>query len=154
MGFNTGLTWHHNVMVARVVIILSIAMAKGIWWCLEQPKGSLLESHVLFQRTLHLPGVNVSRVLCSLGHFGADSMKPVWVYSSNSPRGLNELLYVYVCLCIKKHAYKYIYIYIYTFIYIYIYIYIHTYLHNTSLIRCICGGPYKWRRYPKLDGFE
>ena len=83
MGHNTGVTHLHNIMVGRVVILLIIAMAKKIWWCLEQPKGSLLEGHVLFQRMLYLRHVAVSRATCSLGHFGADSLKPVWIYSSN-----------------------------------------------------------------------
>ena len=85
MGFNTGLTFQHNIMVARVCVILCIALAKQIWWCLEQPKGSLLEGHTLFQKVLAFRHVNVYRTCCSLGHFGADSMKPVWIYSSNSP---------------------------------------------------------------------
>lgn len=82
MGHGEGVTGLHNIMVGRVVVLLVIAMAKKIWWCLEQPKGSLLEGHALFQRMLSLLHVSVSRVCCSLGHFGADSMKPVWVYSS------------------------------------------------------------------------
>ena len=84
MGHGEGVTGLHNIMVGRVVCLLVIAMAKRIWWCLEQPKGSLLEGHVLFQRMLGLLHVSVSRVCCSLGHFGADSIKPVWVYSSAS----------------------------------------------------------------------
>ena len=145
MGFNTGLTWKHNVMVARVVIILTIAMSKGIWWCLEQPKGSLLESHILFQKMLSLVGVSVSRVLCSLGHFGADSMKPVWVYSSDF---LTVLQQFWSC--------KIVYVYIYNFIYIYTrthtYIYIHIQDIPTSLRRCICGGSHNGG-VPKKDGY-
>ena len=82
MGHGQGSTGSHNVMVGRVVCLLVLAMARKVWWCLEQPKGSLLEGHVLFQRMLNLFHVSVNRVCCSLGHFGADSMKPVWVYSS------------------------------------------------------------------------
>lgn len=70
-------------MVGRMAIILAIAMAKGVVWCLEQPKGSLLEQHVLFQAMLKLKEVCVSRTTCSLGWFGSDTLKPVWVYSSN-----------------------------------------------------------------------
>ena len=92
MGFNTGLTFQHNIMVARVCVILCIALAKQIWWCLEQPKGSLLEGHTLFQKVLAFRHVNVYRTCCSLGHFGADSMKPVWIYSSNSPNRKKEVL--------------------------------------------------------------
>ena len=83
MGSNQGTCGLHNIMVARLIILLVICMAKKVWWCLEQPRGSLLEGHVLFQRMLQLPLVVVERVTCCLGHFGGDSMKPIWVYSSN-----------------------------------------------------------------------
>ena len=87
MGCNTGVTAEHNVMVARVVLLLCIAAAKGCWWMLEQPKGSLLESHVAFQLFLRMvPKLNtsVSRFSTSLCWFGADTRKPLWVYSSRS----------------------------------------------------------------------
>ena len=84
MGSNIGVTGLHNIMVGRVVILLCLAMAKKIWWCLEQPKGSLLEGHELFQRMLALRHTAVSRVSCSLGHFGGESLKPIWVYTSPS----------------------------------------------------------------------
>lgn len=82
MGSDVGVTGEHNTMVARVCIILVLAMAKGCWWMLEQPKGSLLSGHTLFQQVLRLCNVVVSRATCNLGEFGADSKKPVWVYSS------------------------------------------------------------------------
>ena len=84
MGHGKGATGSHNIMVGRVICLLVIAMAKKVWWCLEQPKGSLLEGHVLFQAMLNLLNVSVSRICCSLGHFGADSQKPIWVYGSTS----------------------------------------------------------------------
>ena len=49
MGSNTGVTGLHNLMVGRVVVLLTLAVAKGVWWRLEQPRGSLLEGHLLFQ---------------------------------------------------------------------------------------------------------
>ena len=82
MGSNVGKTGEHNIMVGRVCILLCMALAKRIWWCMEQPKGSLLEGHVLFQAFLKLKHVLVSRSTCSLGWFGADTLKPIWVYSS------------------------------------------------------------------------
>ncbi|CAK9085318.1 unnamed protein product [Durusdinium trenchii] len=87
MGSNIGVTGLHNIMVGRVVILLCLAMAKKIWWCLEQPKGSLLEGHELFQRMLALRHTAVSRVSCSLGHFGGESLKPIWVYTSEAYAG-------------------------------------------------------------------
>ena len=86
MGSNQGVTGEHNIMVGRVVILLCLAVAKQIWWCLEQPKGSLLEGHLLFQAFLRLTHVRTVRTCCNLGWFGADTLKPVWIYSSNSKR--------------------------------------------------------------------
>ena len=83
-------------MVARLVVLLIICMARKIWWCLEQPKGSLLSGHVLFQRMLQLQHVAVTRVTCCLGHFGADSMKPIWVYSSSWSSLLSSCLFKFL----------------------------------------------------------
>lgn len=83
MGSNAGKTGEHNIMVGRVAILLALAAAKCCWWNMEQPKNSLLEGHVLFQSFLKLKQVAVTRVTCCLGYFGADTLKPVWIYSSN-----------------------------------------------------------------------
>ena len=91
MGCNTGVTRDHNVMVARLVLLLCIAASKGCWWMMEQPKGSLLEGHVAFQmflRMLKKLNTSVSRCSTSLCWFGADTRKPLWVYSS--PLELNS----------------------------------------------------------------
>ena len=82
MGSGVGTTGLRNIMVGRVCILLVLALAKQAWWCLEQPKGSLLEGHYLFQAMLKLKHTSVTRVTCSLGWFGADTLKPVWIYSS------------------------------------------------------------------------
>lgn len=82
MGSGVGKTGQRNIMVGRVCILLVLALAKQVWWCMEQPKGSLLEGHLLFQAMLKLKHTAVSRVTCSLGWFGADTLKPVWIYSS------------------------------------------------------------------------
>ena len=86
MGSNVGVTYDHNVMVGRVIVLLCLCWAKGIWWMMEQPKGSLLEGHVLFQAMLKLKHVAVTRTTCSLGWFGADTLKPIWIYSSISAK--------------------------------------------------------------------
>ena len=36
MGSNQGTCGLHNIMVARLIILLVICMAKKVWWCLEQ----------------------------------------------------------------------------------------------------------------------
>lgn len=88
MGHNKGATGCHNIMVARVVVLLCLAMAKKIWWSLEQPKGSLLEGHVLFQSMLRLATVRVSKISTSLVWFGGDTRKPLWIWSSISVKDL------------------------------------------------------------------
>lgn len=85
MGCEIGLTAKHNTMVARVVVLLCLAVAKGVWWSLEQPKGSQLEYHHLFQAFLKLlkrHGMSVRRTSTSLGWFGGETKKPLWIYSS------------------------------------------------------------------------
>ena len=82
MGCGKGKTQEHNIMVGRVVVLLCLAWARQVWWCMEQPKGSLLEGHTLFQAMLRLKQVFVTKTTCSLGWFGADTLKPIWVYSS------------------------------------------------------------------------
>ena len=85
MGSCKGTTYLHNLMVGRVSVLILIAVAKAVWWKLEQPKGSLLEGHLLFQALLRLLEklkVKVTRVSTSLCWFGADTVKPLWVYSS------------------------------------------------------------------------
>ncbi|CAK8985427.1 30S ribosomal protein S6 [Durusdinium trenchii] len=78
-----------NLMVARLTILLAIAVAKRCMWPLEQPVNSLLDGHVLFQQFLRLKQVTCYRVSTSLSWFGADTRKPLWVYSSR--REIQEL---------------------------------------------------------------
>ena len=85
MGSNKHSTRLGNVMVGRVVVLLLLAASKAIWFRLEQPKGSLLEGHVLFQAMLRILRnlcVKVTKTTTSLCWFGADTQKPLRVYSS------------------------------------------------------------------------
>ena len=81
MGSGKGKTGEHNIMVGRVAMLLALAAAKCCGWNMEHPKNSLLEGHVLFQSFLRLKHIAVTRVTWRLGHFGADTLKPVWIYS-------------------------------------------------------------------------
>ncbi|CAK9081794.1 unnamed protein product [Durusdinium trenchii] len=71
-----------NLMVGRLMVLMLLAYAKRCWWSLEQPCNSLLEGHVLFQELLRFRELAVVRVSTSLGWFGSDSKKPLWIYSS------------------------------------------------------------------------
>ena len=72
-----------NIMVARVMVLVLLASAKGCWWLLEQPGSSLMEYHPTFQKTLGLLG-SVRRLSLNLGDFGHQSRKATLLYSRNS----------------------------------------------------------------------
>ena len=69
-----------NTMVARCALLLFLAAARGIWFVLEQPRGSLLEYHPAMQRVLKL--VRVWRKHVRMGDFAAPTEKGIWLYSS------------------------------------------------------------------------
>ncbi|CAK9085109.1 unnamed protein product [Durusdinium trenchii] len=69
-----------NTMVARCALLLFLAAARGIWFVLEQPRGSLLEYHPAMQRVLKL--VRVWRKHVRMGDFAAPTEKGTWLYSS------------------------------------------------------------------------
>lgn len=45
LGSGKGATAIGNLMAARVAILLLVATSRGLFWVLEQPKGSLFEFH-------------------------------------------------------------------------------------------------------------
>ena len=67
-------------MVSRCAILLLLAAAKGVWFCLEQPRGSLLEYHPLIQCVLKL--IKIYRTHIRMSDFAANSEKGTWLYSS------------------------------------------------------------------------
>ena len=71
-----------NLMVARVMVLVLLASAKGCWWLLEQPGSSLMEYHPTFQKTLAILG-SVRRLSLNLGDFGHQSRKATLLYSRN-----------------------------------------------------------------------
>lgn len=71
-----------NHQVARVALLLLLASAKGIWWCLEQPRGSLLELHPMMQKVFKL--LRVWRKHVRMSDFCAPTEKGTWLYSRAS----------------------------------------------------------------------
>ena len=69
-----------NLQVSRLVLILYIYEAQGVWWVLEQPRNSLLELHPRFQQ--YLRDHEVFRTGVDLGSFGSSTQKPLWLYSN------------------------------------------------------------------------
>ena len=71
-----------NKMVTRVILLCYLIMAKGAWFVLEQPLNSLMQEHTYFK--LFRTHIQVYRVAFNMGSFGAESLKPTWLYS-NAP---------------------------------------------------------------------
>ena len=63
-----------NLMVGRVMVLILLAAAKGVWWTLEQPSSSVMEYHPTFQRALKLCH-GVQRLPIDMWHFRAASKK-------------------------------------------------------------------------------
>lgn len=71
-----------NRMVYRQVILLWLFTAKGVFWVLEQPAGSLLERHDAF---VHLcTYINIWKTSIHMDEFGGDTSKPTWLYSAHA----------------------------------------------------------------------
>ena len=79
-----------NELTSRTLVLALICAALGVWWVLEQPKGSLLERHPLFQRILAL--MPVYRASLQMRTYGHATDKPTWLYSSTHLIGSNEAL--------------------------------------------------------------
>ena len=74
-----------NVMCARVLLLLWIAECRGVFIGLEQPTSSVMEHVPKFQDMLKCRRRSLGplwRVRLSLGYYGAESSKPVFVYSN------------------------------------------------------------------------
>ena len=84
-----------NTMVARVMVLLLLAAAKGCWWLLEQPSSSLMEWHPTFQKTLAILG-NVRKLPICLGEFGHKTKKATILYSRSLMLYSSHLLRKYV----------------------------------------------------------
>jgi hypothetical protein len=66
-------------MVARCCLLILLAASRGIWWILEQPRGSILELHVAFQ--LLMRKLRIWRKHVRMEQFGSLSEKGTWLYS-------------------------------------------------------------------------
>ena len=62
------------------MLLIYICAALQVWWILEQPKGSLMEYHPLFQQVLRV--TDVFKLFTRMRDFGHGSEKPTWLYSS------------------------------------------------------------------------
>lgn len=81
-----------NQMVSRCALLLIIAFCRGLFFVLEQPRGSLLEVHPATQKIFRK--FQVYRKAIKMGNFGAGSDKPTWLYSGQSSK---SRLVVQIC---------------------------------------------------------
>ena len=69
-----------NRMVSRVCLLALLAAAKGMLWLIEQPRGSMMQSHPRMQMLLRVG--RVYRAHVCMRAFGASSQKPTWIYGN------------------------------------------------------------------------
>ena len=65
-------------MVSRLVMLILIFSARGIWWCIENPKGSCIQYHPRFQWLLGF--LDVHRHYTELRYFNGDTLKGLWLF--------------------------------------------------------------------------
>ncbi|CAE7441062.1 unnamed protein product [Symbiodinium necroappetens] len=78
-----------NIMTARVLILMLLASAKGIFWLLEQPASSIMEHHPCFQEVLGM--VHLVKKTIYMQNYGGASPKPTILYSSH--RAVDDLVH-------------------------------------------------------------
>lgn len=71
-----------NVLASRTLLLMMVAHTLGCVFILEQPKGSLMENLPTFQELLQK--IPIWRHTLQMGHYGAPSKKPTWLYCSLS----------------------------------------------------------------------
>ena len=89
-----------NTMVARCCLLIFLAAARGIWWILEQPRGSLLQYHPAFQLLSSM--LKVYRKHIKMGNYGSLTEKATWLYSGPSLICSNS-----ESACLHTHALSY-----------------------------------------------
>ena len=65
-------------MVARLVLVLYLCVARGVLFILEQPQGSTAAWHPRLQDFFR--NHTVYRATCVHEQFGGDTSKPFWLY--------------------------------------------------------------------------
>ena len=68
--------------MGRVLLLKFVAAAKGVLWLVEQPKGSIMAYHPLFQEFMAI--IPTWRVAFAMKSFGGESEKPTWLYASHA----------------------------------------------------------------------
>jgi hypothetical protein len=71
-----------NMMVSRLCLLLMLLSSRGIWWIVEQPRGSLLEHHPRFQELMTV--ITIYRHMIKMIDYNLPHEKPTWLYSNES----------------------------------------------------------------------
>ena len=79
LGTNAGATLGGHIMASRCAILLCVAFARGIFWVLEQPKGSLFQFHPSMQILFSLRKCFKRHL--NMFDYGGESQKGTWLYS-------------------------------------------------------------------------
>ena len=79
-GYDTAVTAAGNIMLCRVMILYTIAIARGLLAILEQPSSSLMQHHWRFQQLIRNHAMYMTHHY--LGYFLAESPKPIKLYSN------------------------------------------------------------------------
>ena len=70
----------HNRIASFVAMAITACTACGVWFMVENPKGSLIFEHPAMKAALQTVGAR--KVMISLRSFGHSSEKPLWLYGT------------------------------------------------------------------------
>lgn len=94
-----------NLLASRCLVLCLIACAKGVWFVLEQPRTSIMESHPLFQAFLKL--VTTRKYVMKMSDYGGPTQKPTILYSSNLVQRVSFGVASICAFCIFRCAFNF-----------------------------------------------
>ncbi len=79
-GWRCSKTYHHNKIAEACAALIRLAIARNVYFCLEQPVSSLMPQFVPLR--IYLDAARASKAIVSLGSFGGRSLKYVQLLSN------------------------------------------------------------------------
>ena len=76
-----------NLQATRLALLIYLLEAMGCMWVVEQPRGSLLFFHPRLQQILRGGRIDVHKHRIIMHEFGANCMKPMWLFEQAIPAG-------------------------------------------------------------------
>ena len=80
-----------NTITSRFSLLILIALARSVWWTVEQPLSSLMAAYAPMRHAMEVTAsfLSLNYVSTSMGMFGAFSVKPSQIWGSlPEPEGL------------------------------------------------------------------